>query len=56
MANKIPLAIADVELQLSTALSVGSTSFTLNSANDDDGNALPAGMYCFTLDSGTSNN
>jgi hypothetical protein len=55
MANKIPLAIADVELQLSTALSVGSTSFTLNSANDDDGNALPAGMYCFTLDSGTSN-
>lgn len=55
MANLIPLAIADVELQLATAISVGTTSFTLSSANDDDGNALPAGKYCFTLDSGTSN-
>lgn len=55
MANKIPLAIADVELQLSTAVSVGSTSFSLSSANDDDGNALPAGKYCFTVDNGNSN-
>jgi hypothetical protein len=54
MANKIPLAIADVELQLASAVSVGSTSFTLSSANDDDGNALPAGLYCFTIDGGTS--
>lgn len=54
MANKVPLAIADVELQLATAISVGSTSFTLSSANDDDGNALPAGLYCFTIDGGTS--
>ncbi len=55
MANLIPLAIADVELQLAAAVAVGGTTLTLNSANDDDGNALPAGMYCFTLDSGTSN-
>ena len=55
MTNVIPRAIADVELQIATAISVGTTSFTLNSANDDDGNALPAGLYCFTLDSGTSN-
>lgn len=54
MANKIPLAYADVELQLSTAISVGSTSFSLSSANDDDGNALPAGKYCFTVDNGLS--
>jgi hypothetical protein len=55
MTNIIPRAIADVELQVATAISIGATSFTLNSANDDDGNALPAGLYCFTLDSGTSN-
>lgn len=54
MANKIPLAYADVELQLSTSISVGATSFSVASATDDDGNALPAGKYCFTIDSGTS--
>ena len=55
MANLIPLAIADVELQISTAIAIGATSFTLNSAHDDDGVVLPAGKYCFTIDSGTSN-
>lgn len=55
MANLIPAAPADVELQISTAIAVGATSFTLNSAHDDDGNPLPAGKYCFTIDSGTSN-
>ena len=54
MTNKIPLAYADVELQLSTAISIGDTSFTLSSATDDDGVALPAGLYCFTIDNGTS--
>lgn len=55
MANKVPLAYADVELQISSAISVGDTSFTLSSSNDDDGNALPAGKYCFTVDNGSSN-
>lgn len=55
MANNVPLAYADVELQLATAISVGSTSFTLTSATDDDGVALPAGKYCFTIDNGASN-
>lgn len=55
MSNKIPLAYADVELQLATAISVGATSFTLSSATDDDGVALPAGKYCFTIDNGASN-
>lgn len=55
MSNRIPVAFADVELQVATAIAVGATSFTLASATDDDGVALPAGVYCFTIDSGTSN-
>jgi hypothetical protein len=49
-----PKIIADFEAQLSTALSVGDTSFTLSSNLDDDGVALPAGLYYFTLDNGSS--
>lgn len=55
MANKIPLAYADVRLQLATAISASDTSFTLSSATDDDGNSLPAGKYCFTIDNGSTN-
>ena len=55
MSNRIPLAYADVELQLSTAIDIGGTSFSVPSANDDDGVALPAGKYCFTLDNGSTN-
>jgi len=49
-----PKIVADFETQLATALSVGGTSFTLSSATDDDGVALPAGKYYFTIDNGTS--
>lgn len=55
MATKIPKAIADLELSLASSVSVGATSFTLSSSVDDDGTSLPAGLYCFTVDSGTSN-
>ena len=55
MSNKIPLVIADFETQLSGAISAGATSFTLSSATDDDGNALAAGKYCFTVNNGRSN-
>lgn len=55
MANLIPLAIADFETQLSTSVSVGSTTFSITSATDDDGVSLPAGKYCFTVDNGSSN-
>lgn len=55
MATQIPRVIADLELQLATAISIGATSFTLSSAEDDDGEALPAGIYVFAVDSGTSN-
>jgi hypothetical protein len=54
MANQIPLAYADLELQLSTAISATDTTFSLSSATDDDGNSLPAGKYCFTVDNGLS--
>jgi hypothetical protein len=55
MTNIIPRAIADLTTQLSTAVGVGATSFSISSNVDDDGNTLPAGLYCFTIDSGTSN-
>jgi hypothetical protein len=55
MANLIPLAYADLELQLSGAITAADTTFTLTSATDDDGNSLPAGKYCFTIDNGSTN-
>lgn len=55
MVNKVPLVIADFETSLASAISAGATSFTLASATDDDGNALAAGKYCFTLNNGSSN-
>lgn len=50
----IPKIIADFEAQLATAISIGSTSFTLSTATDDDGVALPAGLYYFTVDNGSN--
>lgn len=55
MTSLIPKAPADVELQISAAIAVAATSFTLTSATDDDGVALAAGLYCFTIDNGKSN-
>jgi microcystin-dependent protein len=50
-----PKIIADFETQLATSIAIGGTSFTLSSATDDDGVALPNGLYYFTVDNGTSN-
>lgn len=50
----IPKIIADFEAQLATAISIGSTSFTLSTATDDDGVSLPAGLYYFTVDNGSN--
>ena len=55
MSNLIPLAPADIEFQLSASIAVAATSFTLSSATDDDGVALAAGLYTFTIDNGKSN-
>lgn len=49
-----PRTVADFETQLSTAISVGATTFSINSGDDDDGVALPTGLYCFTIDNGSS--
>ena len=50
-----PKIIADFETQLNAAISIGDTSFTMSSATDDDGIALPDGLYYFTLDNGSTN-
>lgn len=50
-----PKIIADFETQLNSAISIGDTSFTLSSATDDDGVALPAGLYYFTVENGSAN-
>jgi len=50
-----PKIIADFETQLSTSIAVGATTFSISSATDDDGVALPAGFYYFTVDNGQSN-
>jgi hypothetical protein len=54
MSSRIPKVIADLELQIASPIGVGDTSFTLNASTDDDGVAIPAGIYCFTVDNGTS--
>jgi hypothetical protein len=55
MSSLIPRVVADLELQIASAIGVGDTSFTLNASTDDDGVAIPADLYCFTIDNGTSN-
>lgn len=52
MSNQIPLAVADFQTQTSTTVAIAGTTFSIASAIDDDGNALPAGKYCFTIDNG----
>lgn len=49
-----PRIIADFETQLASAIAPAGTSFEISSNLDDDGNAIPNGAYCFTLDNGTS--
>lgn len=55
MATKLGVILADFTTSLATALAVGGTSATLQSAVDDDGIALPAGRYFFALDGNNSN-
>lgn len=50
MAEKISIIASDFETQLTSAISVAGTSFTLQSITDNDGVDLADGMYCFTLD------
>jgi hypothetical protein len=54
MATLQATIIADFQTQLATAIAVGGTTATLQSATDDDGVALPAGRYFFTVDGANS--
>lgn len=45
---------ADFETQLSGAIAINATSFTLQSITDIDGNDLSDGIYCFTIDRDTT--
>lgn len=46
--------LADFTTSLATAMAIGATTATLQSATDDDGVALPSGTYYFTLDGSNS--
>jgi len=54
MATLTAKIAADFTTILASELSVGGTTATLSSATDDDGVALPAGRYFFTLDGANS--
>lgn len=54
MTSKLATVIADFTTQLATAMQVGATTVSLQSATDDDGNALPAGVYFFAIDGNNS--
>lgn len=50
MAQSLVKTIADFNTVLVTAVAVGDTTATLQTATDDDGVALPSGTYVFTID------
>lgn len=54
MSSLLAVICADFTTQLATEISVGGTTATLSSATDDDGVALPAGRYFFTIDGANS--
>jgi hypothetical protein len=54
MATKLGKIVADFTSSLATAMAVGATTASLQSATDDDGVALPAGRYFFAIDGNNS--
>lgn len=54
MSSNLAIVVADFTTQLTTVLNIAGTTATLARATDDDGVALPAGKYFFTLDGGNS--
>lgn len=54
MAQTLLSILADFDTQLADSVAIGDTTATLASATDDDGVALPAGTYGFTIDAGNS--
>lgn len=49
-AENISIIASDFQTQLSSAISVAGTSFTIQSVTDEDGVTLSNGTYCFTID------
>jgi hypothetical protein len=49
-SEKVSIIASDFQTQLSGAISVSATSFTLQSVIDSDGDTLTDGIYCFTID------
>lgn len=54
MATKLGVIIADFSTSLATAMAIGATTASLQSATDDDSIALPAGVYYFAIDGNNS--
>ncbi len=54
MALTLGTIIADFETQLATQIDVSGTTATLQSATDDDGVALPTGLYFLAIDKDNS--
>lgn len=49
-AENVSIIASDFQTQISGAISIGATSFTLQSVTDVDGNDLSDGTYAFTID------
>lgn len=54
MSTKLAKIIADFRTSLATEIAIGGTTGSLQSATDDDGVALPTGVYFFTIDGDNS--
>lgn len=54
MTQTLPRVIADLQISLASAVSVGQTTATLSTSEDGDEVALPSGLYAFTIDGDNS--
>src|SRR5690242_7845813 len=54
MSTKLGTIVADFTTSLASAMAIGATTGSLQSATDDDGNALPSGRYFFAIDGDNS--
>lgn len=55
MGSQLTKVIGNFQTTLAANISAGGTTGTLSSANDKEGNALPAGKYCMIVNQGQSN-
>jgi hypothetical protein len=55
MASQLTKIIANFSTQITSNVSVGGLTASLATNLDKEGNAMPAGKYCFTINQGKSN-